>query len=239
MQNAYETKLVLTAAVCDAEGKLSYPGAFCVFQDAATAHAPLLGVGYYDLSPRSLFWLAVRTKIHFNARPHLEEHVTVRTWPEKPGAARCNRSYELRRGDEVLVCGKTEWAVINTETHAITPMAEVFPQMDFDLPPACPAPFARVPDRFAGIEPFAEYRVRSTDIDIGGHMHNAFYPRALFGAFSSAQIAAMPITDIDVAFRTPCFEGETLRFYQKENDGALDLRAARGDETVLLARITY
>ena len=237
MELCYETPFVLTATVCGADGKLSYPGAFTVFQDIATAHAPLLGVGYYDLAPRSLFWLAVRTKIRFNARPHLEEHVTVRTWPEKPGAARCNRSYELLRGDEVLVCGKTEWAVINTETRAITPMAEVFPPLSFDRPTACPAPFARVPDRFEGIEPFAEYRVRSTDIDVGGHMHNAFYPRALFGAFSTEDVRAMDISEIDISFRAPCFEGETLAFYKKENGGALDLRAARGDETVLLVRI--
>ena len=59
----------------------------------------------------------MRTKIVFRERPGIEEHVTLRTWAEKPGAARCSRSYEIARGEEILVCGKTEWAVINTDTH--------------------------------------------------------------------------------------------------------------------------
>ena len=32
-------------------------------------------------------------------------------------------------------------------------------------------------------------------------------------------------------------EGDRLTFYKKEGDGAIDLRIARGEETVLLARI--
>ncbi len=115
-------------------------------------------------------------------------------------------------------------------------MAEVFPQEDFDRPSACPGPYARVPDRFGDLAPFAEYRVRSTDIDVGGHMNNAAYLRAFFGAFSCAELAQMRISEIDAAFRAPCFEGDTLRFYRRENEGAVDLRAARGEETVLLLR---
>ena len=237
MENFYATPFVVGPCVCDVSGRLGYPGAFSVFQDLATAHAPLLGVGFYDLSPRSLYWLTVRTKIVFRERPGIEEHVTLRTWAEKPGAARCSRSYEIARGEEILVCGKTEWAVINTDTHSIVPMEEVFPKLEFDRPTACPAPYARVPDRFRDCEPFAEYRVRSTDIDVGGHMNNAAYLRALFGAFSNAELNAMEIHEIDAGFRASCFEGETLQFYKKESGGALEVRIARGEETVLLARI--
>ena len=68
-------------------------------------------------------------------------------------------------------------------------------------------------------------------------MNNAAYLRALFGAFSNAELAAMEIREIDAGFRASCFEGETLRFYKKENGGALEVRIARGEETVLLARI--
>ena len=41
----------------------------------------------------------------------------------------------------------------------------------------------------------------------------------------------------DLTFRAPCYEGEKLDFYKKESEGVTDLRIARGDETVLLARI--
>ena len=59
----------------------------------------------------------------------------------------------------------------------------------------------------------------------------------MLAASKGEDVRAMDISEIDISFRAPCFEGETLAFYKKENGGALDLRAARGDETVLLVRI--
>lgn len=236
MQQVFEQALFIAPSIADAEGLLSYPGAFHVFQDLAGIHAERLGVGLKAMTEKSLFWLTVRTKIVFLSRPALGETVTVRTWPEKPGAVRCNRSYEIARGEEILVRGRTEWAILNTETHAITPSTGVFPALPFDRGAACPEPFARIPDRFEGIEPFAEYRVRSTDIDVGGHMNNAAYLRALFGAFSNRELQAMDLKSVDAIFRASCFEGENLCFTRKAQDGALDLRIAREGETVLLAR---
>lgn len=237
MQSVYENCLDLGPSLCDASGLLGYPGAFNLLQDVATAHAERLGVGLAAMAARSLFWLTVRTRIVFDARPAMSTPVTLRTWPEKPGPLRCNRSYELAQGGQPLIRARTEWAVFNSSTHSIQPGAELFPA-DLSFGAAALAePYARIPDRFEGLEPFAAYTVRSTDIDVGGHMNNAAYLRALFGCFSTRELAGMEIRTIDVSFRASCFEGEVLRFTRREHDGALDIRAARGEDTVLLVRI--
>lgn len=239
MEPIFSRDTLIPASLCDSTGRLSRQGAFSAFMDIATDHAEQLGIGFSKLSPRHLFWLTVKTKIRFYDRPAMCESVRLVTWPEKPGPVRCNRSYEIRRGEELLVAGRTEWAVINTATGAITPSAEVFPpEMDYTQGAALAEGYARIPDRFEGIEPFAEYRVRSTDIDLGGHMNNAAYPRALLGAFSNRELEEMNIRTIDLVFRAPCFEGELLEFYKKEQDGVLDIRLARGEDTILLARLT-
>ena len=238
MEQVMQQTLDVGPSLADAEGLLSYPGAFHVFQDLAGAHAERLGVGLGAMAEKSLFWLTVRTKIVFLSRPALGETVTLRTWPEKPGALRCNRSYEIRRGEELLIRGRTEWAVMNTETHALTPAAGLFPaELPFDRPPACAEPFARIPDKFEGVAPFDTYRVRSTDIDVGGHMNNAAYLRALFGAFSNRELQALRPQAVDVSFRASCFEGDELRFFRRETENGLDLRIARGADTILLARM--
>ena len=127
---------------------------------------------------------------------------------------------------------------MNTETNTIAPATDLFPaELDYCPGAAVSEPFARIPARFEGLEPFAEYTVRSTDIDLGGHMNNAAYPRALFGAFSTQELEALQARSIDLIFRSPCYEGEELTFYKKEGEGVTDLRIARGDETVMLARI--
>ena len=103
MEQIYEQELFITPSLADARGRLSWPGAFTVCQDLAGIHAEKLGVGLAAMAERQLFWLTVRTKIRILDFPRLGETVTARTWPEKPGALRCNRSFELVRDGEVLV----------------------------------------------------------------------------------------------------------------------------------------
>ncbi len=238
MQPIFEQNILIPPSACDYSGRLGYAGAFAVLMDLATEHAEHLGIGLAAMKAKNRFWVTVRTKIIFHERPAVSEAVRLITWPEKPGAVRCNRSYEIRRGDKLLIAGRTEWAVMNTEANAIAPAADLFPaDLDYVSGSSVSEPFVRIPARFDGTEPFASYTVRSTDIDLGGHMNNAAYPRALFGAFSAKELEAMQARSIDLIFRAPCYEGEKLDFYKKESEGVTDLRIARGDETVLLARI--
>ncbi len=238
MQQIFERELLIPPSACDFDGRLSYAGAFRVFMDIATEHAERLGVGLSAMRARKRFWLTVKTRIVFHDRPRISEAATLLTWPEKPGPLRFNRSYELRRGDALLVAGRTEWAVLNTETGALAPSADVLPEgLSYERGSALDTGYARVPDRFGELEPFAAYRVNASDIDVGGHMNNAAYPRALFAAFTSEEIRGLNARSVDLIFRAPCFEGDALAFYRKERDNGLDLRIARGADTVLLGRI--
>lgn len=238
MQQTFERGLLIPPSACDYDGRLGYAGAFSLFMDLATEHAERLGVGLAAMQAKKRFWLTVKTRIVYYDRPRISEEATLATWPEKPGPLRFNRSYELRRGGALLVAGRTEWAVLDTVTGALSPSADVLPEgLAYERGPALEGGYARVPDRFEGAEDFAEYRVRSSDIDVGGHMNNAAYPRALFAAFSSGELRDLDLRSADLIFRAPCFEGDTLRFYRKERGGGLDLRVARGEETVLLGRL--
>jgi acyl-ACP thioesterase len=232
MEQIYEQELFITPSLADARGRLSWPGAFTVCQDLAGIHAERLGVGLGAMAEKSLFWLTVRTKIVFRERPGIEEHVTLRTWAEKPGAARCSRSYEIARGEEILVCGKTEWAVIRTDTGRLCPMAGIFPaEVELAAEPQYPAPFARINPDFSGAEALGSYTVRSTDIDLGGHMNNVAYLRALLGTLSGQELAAMPQGELEIVFRTPCFEGETLRVLRRPTETGWELAALKPDGT--------
>ena len=118
------------------------------------------------------------------------------------------------------------------------PASEVFPNGNlFRQDSACSDAFTVIPDHFDDAEPCASYTVRSTDIDVGGHMNNAAYLRAMFGAFSTAELNDMKIRSIDALFRSPCFEGDMLVWQRLEVPGGLHLRAACGEKTVFLAAL--
>jgi len=237
MEELYQQQTVITPSLADASGRLGCADAFGLFMDLAASHAERLGIGLAAMAARGLFWLTVKTQIRFLRRPGLMTAVTARTWPEAPGKMRGDRSYELTQDGETLVAGKTEWAVLDTRTHGLTPMEGVYPAgLGFTLGTACPGAFARIPEGFDDA-PYAAYTVRSTDIDVGGHMNNAAYVRAVMGSFSAAELAAMPIGRMDVIFRTPCYEGDVLALRRRDSEAGVDVRVSRGEETVLLVRI--
>ena len=239
MELVFEHPYTICPSVADADGRLSIHDAFGLFMDIASEHAEALGCGLYAMAKRELFWLTVKTQIRFYERPRIMEPVTLRTWPEAPGRVRALRSYQLLRGEQVLLDGKTEWAVIHTKTQQFTPMSEIYPPLlVFDLPSACPGPFARIADGAEGWEAFAEYAVRSTDIDVGGHCNNAAYVRALLGSMSRESLKSLQIRQVDVVFRSPCYEGETLTFQRRTTETGLDFRIAKADGSkALLAKI--
>lgn len=238
MMERYEMTQEIGPSICDASGKLSYAEAFGLFMDIASIHAEKLGIGLTAMAQKDLFWLTVKTQVNFIKRPRMLQNVTIKTWPERPDKMRGNRSYALQCGEDTIMTGKTEWAVINTQTHKLVPLEGIYPEgLNFATPSACEDPFARIADHFEGMEPYAEYRVRSTDIDVGGHMNNTAYVRAIMGSFSNAEWKAVHIHRIDVIFRASCYEGDLLQFYCKSAEGEKDIRIARGTETVLLARI--
>lgn len=238
MEQLFEQDQIILPSMADAGGRLGIPNTFGLFMDIASIHAGMLGSGMDDMARRGLFWLTVKTQIIFFDRPRVMERICARTWPESPGKIRCNRSYQLLRGEDVLVAGKTEWAVIDLKTKQLAPLTDVYPPaLSFELPSASDLPFARIQDGGDGWQSFSEYRVRSTDIDIGGHMNNAAYVRAILGAFSTEQRKSLHIGRMDVIFRSPCFEGETLTLERREIESGLDLRFVKDSGTALLARI--
>lgn len=238
MQGYYERALTILPSMCDATAKLGVPNAFALFMDLATEHAERLGVGMNGLMKQGLFWLTVRTRIRFYDCPALTETVTLRTWPEAPERSRCNRDYAILRGGEVIVAGKTEWMIMDLKTHRLRPVDGVFPE-DLELleDRVLPEPFARLTDDYADADCLGQYTVRSTDIDLGGHMNNAAYVRAIAGAFSSKDWSDLRIREMEVAFRSPCFEGETLEIHRRHADGGTEIRLSREGKTIALARI--
>ena len=237
MQDKYTKELTILPSVCDSTAALGVPDTFALFMDIATEHSCALGCGLDVLGPRGLFWLTVRTRVKFFRRPKMLERVTLSTWPEAPGKLRVNRCYAIEGGGGLLAAGKTEWAVLDQSTGRLHPMEDVFAPDPASLPESVwDEPFTRMPDEPLG--EFARYTVRSTDIDLGGHMNNAAYLRALAGLFPCGAWQGMNLRETEIAYRAACYEGDTL-CWQKRGDGkTLALRAALPDgKTIALARL--
>lgn len=236
-------KLTIEAIIpisrCDFEGLLGVPETFSLIMDLATEHAESINLGVSSIGKKHLFWLAVRTRVHFIRRPKIEERVTLSTWPEAPQRLRNNRCYLIEKDGERLVEAKTEWAILNTQTGKLVRGDEVYPaELEFEPQSVFDDPFERVKDSFEESEQFAAYTVRSTDIDLGGHMNNSAYLRALFSVFSTEDRKAMEIKGVDVRFVSPAYEGETLSIFRHQKDNKTEYAMKKADgSAVLLAAV--
>ena len=232
MEAQLSREITVLPSVCDAQMKLSIPDLFAQFMDVATLHAEALGVGAQAMMARGLFWLTVKTKVRILRRPRLLETVTLSTRPLVPEKVRAVREYRLEQGGELLAEGKTEWAVVGMADGKLQPMADVFPaELELGREPSYPAPFARIRPDFSEAEALGQYRVRATDIDLGGHMNNIAYLRAVLGLLPGRELKALPQGELEIVFRAPCFEGELLTVRRRETETGWELAVLKEDGT--------
>ena len=239
MDAKYTKTITVLPSQVDVGGKLGVAATFDLFMDTATEAAEVLGVGWELLKRKGMFWITVKTRIEFVDRPGLLDTVQVSTWPERPAEKRCNRHYEIRRGGEVLVRGKTEWAIVSMLTRRPQVLAKVLPdELEYDDVYACPEPFPMIDEAFPE-PPFAEHRVTANDIDMARHMNNVAYVRAIMDCFSVKEWKKLDVQAMDVIFRASALEGDALSFQKRRDGHTLDIRGSLPDgRTSVLARLT-
>ena len=223
-------------SMCDDTSMLGIASVFDIFQDYATLHADMHDIGPEGMHRRKTFWVITKTRININRLPIVMDDVEINTWIQPADRASCERDYSITMDGETLVYGRSIWAVVSRETGRLVPMKELYPVVDFNEPRPDEKPFAKVHKHFEEAEELGSYTVRSTDIDIGGHMNNVHYIRAMLNCFSTSEIKDMGIKEVEVNFISQTYEGETLRFKSRRTDAGLEIGAVnKDDKTVFVA----
>ena len=229
---------------CDQTSHLGTANAFGLFLDLATEHAEAIGIGTTLMKSDHVFWVTARTRAHFYRRPAMTEVVQAETFMGPGRGPKAARYYCLTKDGEVLVEGKTDFVAMNLQTGQLVRISDFFPDQDAitealagrDLPLPEAAP--RILTDFSDAAVLGSYRVVSTDIDLGGHMNNVAYLRALMSLFSTEKQKEMAISDVDIAYRKPCFEEELLEVRSRTLDGCLEIAMLKEDASpAVLVRI--
>ena len=230
MEASFTRKQTITPGLCDASGRLSCADTFRIFQDVASEHAERMGLGGVAMQKKHAFWMTVRTRVHFYKRPWMMQEVDLSTWPMAPGRMRCDRCYRLCDGETLLAEGRTEWCVYDTQLGAVRSTEGLFdPETDFHGELLLPAPYARFRHDFTEADRACTHVVRASDIDVGRHMNNVAYLRMLMDVFSVAEQEKLRITEMEILFCMPCFEGEELDELRRRTDFGYEFGVRRPD----------
>ncbi len=211
LPNKFTSEIIVEPSYCDFQRRLGYYDTFRLFMDLANKHATILGVGQNTLMDRNLFWLTVKTRVQFHRRPFMGSTVKAETWPVKPGSLRTDRCYRLSDDQGILAEGRTEWAVMDMNRGRLANVGGIFPEeLVFSEDSTAFTDFPRIVACDESYETKGTYRVSSSDIDMGLHMNNTAYIRALMGCFSIEELKDMDICDFTIIFKTSAHEGDIL-----------------------------
>ena len=216
-----EVELRAMPSMCDENSLMSIPAILDMFQDVAGIHADSVGIGALELEEKGLFWIVSKIRLRIFRRPFVEEIIDAVTWIQPADRATCERDWSISKDGETLAYVRSIWAALRRDNGRPAHMADFYPDSDFTIAPPDDEPFTRMKKSFDDAEPLGEYKIRSVDIDRGGHMNNVNYVRAMLGCFTCAEIAEMDIHDLDMQFLQQCYEGETIRFVKRPSGSAL------------------
>ena len=220
-------------SMCDRNSRMSIPAMLDMFQDMAGIHADSVGIGALELEEQGLFWVVSKTRIKVNSHPLVQEMLESTTWIQPAEKVSCERDWEITQNGEQVAYVRSVWAALRRDDFRPGRMESFYPDSDFELAPPDDIPFTRMSKSFEDADLLGEYKVRSVDIDRGGHMNNVNYVRAMLGCFSSAQIAEMDIKELDMQFIQQCYEGDIISFVKRPaEDGIMEVGALNEDGKV-------
>lgn len=158
----------------DAFGRLKASAILYFAQEAAGAHAGLLGTGRDVLLKKNLFWAVIRTKAEILAQPEKGEPITVRTWPlptTRTAYPRCVMGYD--RDGKLLFKVLSLWVLmdVNSRTMVLPGKSGVVVEGNIlGGEPESPRvlPSKELTDR-------VRRTVGVQQLDVNGHMNNTKY----------------------------------------------------------------
>ena len=101
------------------------------FQDIATEHANLLGIGYKETVANNCFWVLTKVAAEIDKQPQMGEKLRIATYPRKPTAVEATRDYYIFNSkNELIIRGSSKWCVLDIANRKIKRISEIFDYTD-------------------------------------------------------------------------------------------------------------
>lgn len=216
----------------DEEGQIKISSLLYFFQEAATQHAEILGIGADELMKDNIVWVLAKMKVRILDNLEDDRNYYVITYPRAPKSRFCPRDYYLYDNDGNLkVVGSAMWGLMDWTTRKITRVNLNFGEgMREDE--AFPEGFEKV--KIKAGEKVGEYVVAASDIDANEHTNNCRY-----GDMASQASTISEVGDIVIQFSKETREKDVINlFLEDDGDNQVVCGRLEDDETIFLAHLT-
>lgn len=198
----------LTAAECDAHGRMPLTLMVERIIETATEHANRLGIGFVDLKRHDIGWVLSRLSIDLDERPRMNTRYQLRTYINDLNRRYSTRTHELSVIEDgsarVVGHSRTVWMAINTSTRTAADLSVI--NGEYCVRPDSPCP-VEAPARFTmqGQPVYrGEYMFRYTDIDVNGHVNSVRYLDTILESRPMEWHDSHDIARFDIIYHREC-----------------------------------
>ncbi len=242
----YQHKREFSVKYCDVDFKdeLKVSSALAYMEEVACSSADELGFGYAYVKPRGYAFMVSNIACEFLSPVPLGERLTVQTWPTPPTHVIFGREYQfLSPQGEVYLNASSRWCLIDMSTGKLL-HAKTLTEQDYstyNTARVLEGVKWKIPsfDKEGGEEKF-QITIANSEYDHNMHVNNTRYADYCLNCFSVDELAVRRLKSFEISYVKQCKEGETLRFYRKEEAGEYLVQGVNErDEIVVQARIRF
>ena len=191
------------------EGTLSFPGLMNFFQDAATDHACILGVGLPQIIPRGMSWFITRCHLKIIRYPEYGDILKIRTWPKGRKKLFAYRDLELSLDNEIIGIGSSVWCLIDLKTKKALSPSRVLPAFEERDEDALKSDFPPIP-LVETCDRELEFYPRRSEIDLNQHVNNVAYMNWALETIPEGLTDGYIPTEVQIFFKKEASRGDRI-----------------------------
>jgi acyl-ACP thioesterase len=240
MTKIWEGTQLVKASEVDAFYNMKVSEILNCMQDAASAHATQIGVGYQEMLAARLFWVLSWVRLEFSHFPTFGNRITIRTWPKCPYGMLSLRDFQLLTDGGEFCRASSGWLVVDLQSGKAVPLTRlpyVIPyspeQVALDI----------LPEKFNFTVPAitATRPIRYSDLDVNRHVNNARYAEFLMDAYPLEHHQNFQLQNLTISYLQESKFGNVLEIGLDTNSAEhlIEFRKNNPPLTVLRARATW
>lgn len=223
----------VTSFLVDFNKRLSLFGLLNLFQEVAWRHADHLEVGYRQTSAQGSSWVLAKQLVEIRRWPAWGDEITIESWLRPPSSVLLTRDFVVWVGQERYAQAACHWVTIDHGSRRLVslpfpPGADYFRSDDH---------LAINPIRLMPTSPMSlveQVKVRSSDLDMNGHVNNTRYAQWLLDALPLPVLKGHELTSYQVNFLAEATTGDEVELWAPaQTREELEFQGRRKDGTVL------
>jgi acyl-ACP thioesterase len=241
--DVFSQKRVVGFSQADRGGRVSPAAVASLFEDAAAAHAEILGVGRGPMLAENKAWILSRLSFEMESRPRADDDITVRSWPRGSERLFAVRDYEiLNQGGAKIAGGRSLWLVLDTEKRRPLRPSDIMAPLPLnegrDSYPAA----RELPPAGGDAILTAERTALYSDLDCNLHVNNARYIQWALDALPLTSLETMNRFIFDINYLKEITAGSKTALFTSEGAAGgntlYSVEGRQGEAAMFRAQLT-